>query len=146
MLVYISYSHSDLKLFKSLRDRCEARGFTIVSREKSLELREALSEKGRQRITMANVAVILLTSNGRSSFRVFQEAEFITAAGKDHFILQGFGNKIEAVSKSSESSSAAVRTDHYISSLKVLEKILKDFSMQLKPEEFNFIYHTDIVY
>ena len=146
MLVYISHSSSGSKLYKSLRDQCEAKGFTIITREKPFEFGETLSEKGRQRIELANVAIILLTAFGRSSYRVFQEAGFIASTNKDHFIIEGFGKNVEVRKKLFEHNSPLRGDENYFSSLSSLEKMLHEFSSELKPEAFNFIFQTDLVY
>jgi len=146
MIVYISHSRSDSKLYKSLRDECEAKGFTILNRENSFEWMETLTEKGRQKIELANVVVILRTAQGRSSYRVFRETDFISSAGKDHFILEGPGKTVEVKKILFEGNSPLGDNEKYQASLEALEKLLFEFASQLKPEAFNFIYHTDMVY
>lgn len=146
MLIYISHSSSDSKLYKSLRDQCEARGFTIVTREKTFEFKEALTDKGMQKIELANVAVILRSSIGRSSFRVFLESDFITSIGKDHFVLEGPGKTVEVKKILFEGNAPLGNHENYYASLDALEKLLFEFASQLKPEAFNFIYHTDMAY
>jgi hypothetical protein len=146
MLIYISYSPSDFKLFKLLRDQCEGKGFTIVTREKPFEFRELLTEKGMRRIELANVAVILLSSYGRSSYRVFQERTFIESIRKDHFMIEGAGKKIEVKRNVFEDNSSLGADENYHASLDSLEKVLQQFAAQIHPESFHFIYHTDLVY
>src|SRR5258705_269299 len=137
MLIYISYSSSDFKLYKSLRDQCEAKGFTIVTREKPFEFGEVFSEKGKHRIELASVAIILLTAFGRSSYRVFRETAFITSTNKDHFIIEGFGKNVEVRRKIFDHDSPLEINDSYLSSLSSLEKLINEFSAQLNPEAFN---------
>jgi len=146
MLVYISHSSSDFKLYKSLRDQCEAKGFTVVKCEKPFELGDTLTEKGKRRIDRANVAIILLTAVGRASYRVFREAYFIAGTGKDHFTIEGFGKKVTVKRKLGENHPVLGNAENYFASLVSLDKLLHEFSAKLKPEEFNFIYHTDLVY
>jgi len=146
MLVYISHSSSDFKLYKSLRDQCEAKGFTIITREKPFEFGETLSEKGKHRIELANVAIVLLTAFGRSSYRVFQETGFIASTSKDHFVIEGFGRNVEVRKKLFDFNSPLGDDENYFASLSSLEKLVREFSSQLKPEAFNFIYQTDLVY
>jgi len=146
MLVYISYSPSDSKLYKSLRDQCEAKGFTIVTREKTIEFKETLTDKGIQKIELANVAVILRSALGRSSFRVFLETDFIASICKDHFILEGPGKTVGVKKIFFEDNAPLGNTENYHASLDALEKLLFEFASQLNPEAFNFIYHTDMIY
>jgi hypothetical protein len=146
MLVYISHSSSDSKLYKSLRDQCEAKGFSVVKCEKSFGPGDTLTEKGKRRIERANVAIVLLTAFGRASYRVFREADFIAGTGKDHFIIEGFGRKVAVKRKLRENHPLLGNGENYFASLVSLDKLLHEFSAQLKPDEFNFIYHTDLVY
>ena len=128
-----------------LRDQCEARGFT-VTREKPFEFGELLPEKGKRRIELANVAVILFSSYGRSSYRVFQEKGFIESIHKDHFVIEGQGKKIEVKRNVYEHNLPLGTGENYHASLDSLEKVLRQFVAQIHPESFHFIYHTDLVY
>ncbi len=146
MLIYISHSASDSRLYKLLRDQFEKKGFTVISREGPFEFGEVLSEKGKRRIELADVIVMLLTSSGRSSYRVFQETEFIHSIHKNHFVIEGTGRKAEVKKNFYESNLAPESDRNYYSTISALEKLLWEFALKANPEAFNFIYHTDMVY
>ena len=146
MLVYISHSASDSKLCKLLWDQCENKGFTIISSSGPYELSEVLSEKGKKRIEISDVIIWLLTANGKSSYRVFQESDFLSRVARNSIAVDVTKKEVSVYRKFFAHSLSPERERHYNASVKALELIVQGFAAHLKRETTHLIQYKDFIY
>lgn len=110
------------------------------------EFSEVLSEKGKRRIEISDVVISLLTTNGKSSYRVFQESDFLTRVAKNSIAVDVTKKEVSVYRKFFAHNLPPERERHYNASVNALEIIVRDFAAHLKREATHLIQYTDIIY
>ena len=142
MKILITHSPSDQSLCRGLKKLFLESGYHIVERNHPLEIYSALTAKGKERIKQCDLAIVLLTANAQSSYRVHQEVEYLKEIHKDHFMIFNSAHHFEVKEYSYPEEHPVLNHEERRDELEQVKLLLTVFVGHMHIKDESLVYHV----
>jgi hypothetical protein len=142
MKILITHSPSDQSICRSLKQLFQESGYDVVERNHPLELYSALTVKGKERIKQCDLAIVLLTANAQSSYRVHQEVEFLKEINKDHFAILNSAHQFELKEYTYPAEHPVLNHEERRDELEQVKLLLTVFVSRMHIKDESLVYHV----
>lgn len=145
MNVFISHSSKDAALFEMIQSKLKARKFHVLEKRHGLEWYSSLTARGKQKINICNLGIVLFSPQGRGSYIVHQEAAYMNMIGKDHFVLESNGGVYTITAHIFENELPTLEQESFHENLLIVKMILRQLHHNPDHTLQKMVFHTDMV-